>query len=48
MAGKVWLPQSLYEAVNLEYERHTAQSTGRRPVVELLFAIPRKVGCYEV
>lgn len=37
-----WLPNSGYEAVNLEYERHTRQSVGRHPSIELRFAIRRK------
>lgn len=37
-----WLPESGYEAVNLEYERHTLQAVGRNPSIELHFAIRRK------
>lgn len=35
----VWLPGSGYAARNLEYEYHTQKSRGRRPAVDLLFAI---------
>lgn len=37
-----WLPDSGCEAENLEYELHTEKSTGRKPSVELLFAIRRR------
>lgn len=37
-----WLPRSPYEAVNLEYELHTEKSVGKRPAVDLLFAIRSK------
>lgn len=37
-----WLPDSGYEAVNLEYERHTQHSVGRHPSIELRFAVRRK------
>lgn len=37
-----WLPQNPFEAVDLEYELHTAKSTGRCPSVDLLFALRRK------
>lgn len=34
-----WLPASGFRARNLEYEHHTEKSVGRRPRVDLLFAI---------
>ena len=37
-----WLPENCFEAVNLEYELHTTKSTGRRPSVDLLFALQLK------
>lgn len=36
-----WLPTSGYVALNLEYERHTEKTLGRRPRVDLLFAIEK-------
>lgn len=38
-----WLPESDYEAVNLEYEYHTQDSVGAKPFITLIFAIrPRE------
>lgn len=37
-----WLPESGYEAVNLEYELHTQRAAGSHPSIDLLFAIRRK------
>lgn len=37
-----WLPQSPYEAVNLEYELHTDKTVGKHPSVGLLFALREK------
>ena len=34
-----WLPESGYEAVNLEYEYHTEKSVGGAPEIDLYFAI---------
>ena len=34
-----WLPDSKYEALNLEYEYHTEKSMGRNPSVDIMFAI---------
>lgn len=36
-----WLPTSGYVALNLEYEHHTEKTLGRRPRVDLLFAIEK-------
>lgn len=37
-----WLPKTGWEPVNLEYELHTARSTGKQPTVAILFAIRPK------
>lgn len=34
-----WLPASGYVALNLEYEYHTERSVGKRPTVDILFAL---------
>lgn len=34
-----WLPASGYEAVNLEYELHTEKSVGKKPEIDILFAL---------
>lgn len=39
---KKWLPESSYTALNMEYEYHTEKSRGKRPVLELLFAVQRR------
>lgn len=39
---KKWIPQSPYRALNMEYERHTEESVGKRPSVALLFAVERR------
>lgn len=36
-----WLPTSGYVALNLEYELHTEKTLGRRPRVDLLFAVEK-------
>lgn len=38
-----WLPQSGYEEANMEYEYHTALSTGEKPQVTLFFAVRKPV-----
>ncbi len=37
-----WLPRSDREALNLEYELHTEASLGKKPSVDLLFAVRKK------
>ncbi|WP_195268001.1 effector binding domain-containing protein [Eubacterium sp. 1001713B170207_170306_E7] len=37
-----WLPESAYEALNMEYEYHTEKSVGRHPEVDLIFAVKKK------
>lgn len=37
-----WLPNSHYQALNLEYEYHDEKSIEKHPSVELIFAIERK------
>lgn len=37
-----WLPQSKYEAKNMEYEFHTEKSIGKHPTVDIIFAISSK------
>ncbi len=37
-----WLPQSNYESLNMEYEYHTEASKGKRPAIDILFAIKEK------
>ncbi len=37
-----WLPQSNYESLNMEYEYHTEASMGKRPAIDILFAIKEK------
>lgn len=34
-----WLPSSGYGAINMEYELHTLKSVGKKPEIDLLFAI---------
>ncbi len=34
-----WLPRAGYEALNMEYEYHTQKSMGKKPEIELLFAL---------
>jgi hypothetical protein len=36
-----WLPLSGYGALNMEYELHTDKSVGKRPEIDLLFAIEK-------
>ena len=36
---KEWLPKSRYVALNMEYECHTEISKGKKPQIELLFAV---------
>lgn len=36
-----WLPSSGYKALNMEYEYHTEASKGKRPQIELLFAVTK-------
>ncbi len=37
-----WIPQSNYESLNMEYEYHTEASKGKRPAIDILFAIRGK------
>ena len=37
-----WLPQSSFEALNLEYEYHTERSKEKQPTIDIIFAIRRK------
>ncbi|MDL2318309.1 AraC family transcriptional regulator [Eubacteriales bacterium OttesenSCG-928-A19] len=37
-----WLPSSEYAALNMEYELHTEKSTGKKPEIEVLFAITQE------
>ncbi len=37
-----WLPASEYSALNMEYEFHTDKSIGKKPEIELLFALDKK------
>ncbi len=37
-----WLPQSDYIALNMEYELHTEASVGKKPQIDILFAIRPK------
>lgn len=37
-----WLPQSSFEALNLEYEYHTERSKKKQPTIDIIFAIQRK------
>lgn len=37
-----WIPSSNYEALNMEYEYHTEKSMGKKPEIDLLFAIKKK------
>ena len=37
-----WLPKSIYEALNIEYEYHTEKSIGNNPTIDLIFAIQKK------
>ncbi len=34
-----WLPKSPYESKNLEYELHTDESLGKKPTIDVFFAI---------
>lgn len=34
-----WLPGSPYQARNLEYELHTEKSVGKKPEIDILFAL---------
>lgn len=34
-----WLPQSDYYAQNLEYEYHTEKAVGKKPTIDIVFAI---------
>lgn len=36
-----WLPANPFEALDLEYEYHTERSTGRRPSIDIIFAVHR-------
>lgn len=37
-----WLPVNSYEALNMEYEYHTENCTGKRPTIDVIFAIEKK------
>lgn len=37
-----WLPGSGYEGLNLEYEYHTAQSSGQQPSIDIIFGVKNK------
>lgn len=37
-----WLPESPFEALNMEYEYHTEKSIGKHPTIDIFFAIQRK------
>lgn len=37
-----WIPQSDYYAQNFEYEYHTEKAIGRKPTVDIVFAICRR------
>lgn len=37
-----WLPSSGFSALNMEYELHTEKSLGKKPEIDLLFAISPK------
>lgn len=37
-----WLPESTFEALNMEYEYHTEKSIGKHPTIDIFFAIQRK------
>ncbi|WP_040198235.1 hypothetical protein [Candidatus Soleaferrea massiliensis] len=38
-----WLPLSGYRAENMEYEYHTVKSIGKKPSVDLVFAVEKRV-----
>lgn len=37
-----WIPESPFQALNMEYEYHTEESTGKHPAITIVFAIQRK------
>ena len=37
-----WLPESPFEALNMEYEYHTEESVGKHPSITIVFAVQRK------
>lgn len=37
-----WLPQSDYYAQNLEYEYHTEKAVGKKPTIDIVFAICKR------
>lgn len=37
-----WLPQSDYDAQNLEYEYHTDKTVGKNPTVDIVLAITKR------
>lgn len=37
-----WLPKSDYASLNMEYEFHTKMSIGKKPQIEILFAIQKR------
>lgn len=39
-----WLPTSHHEALNMEYEFHTEKSVGKKPEIDLYFAIRARKG----
>jgi hypothetical protein len=39
---KDWLPKTDYAALNMEYEYHTEASVGKKPQIDILFAVRRK------
>lgn len=38
---KKWLPESRYQALNVEYEYHTERSIGKHPTIDIIFAVER-------
>lgn len=38
----VWLPQSGYRPQNLEYEYHTEKTLGKKPELDLVFAVEKE------
>ena len=38
----IWLKNSKYEPLNMEYEYHTEKSIGKKPAIDILFSISDK------
>lgn len=38
-----WLPSSIYQAVNMEYEYHAEKSMGKAPTIDVVFAIKERI-----